>query len=307
MSINDTTIIHDDDALTEEELKLLESGDEDDFLDEDTGGDGTEDDAGSADVAVSDDEGDEAGGSPEDAPAAAGDDPVASDTPKAKPQTDKPDVEAALIGELREMREERKALRAEIAALKEPKKEPEAPQTIPDPLTDPEGWQKYNDDRFASVDQRQQEIIEQQAQAQFVQTVQSDVQRAKAEGPEYDAAYEFAITSRRNELRALHPNATDEQIRQVIAQDELALAQTAMQSGQRPSSLLVEWAKSRGYQSAPAAASKPEGAKRRNKSLGSVSGGKAGVGVTAEQAAEMDDDDFEKLPDAVKAKLLGAG
>ena len=289
-----------DDALTDEELKLLEGGDDDELLDEDTGDDETEGDAEAVENDEGGDEGDEAGDAPDEAPAAAGGDPAASEVPKAKPQTDKPDVETAMIAELRAMREERKALREEIAALKEPKKEPEAP-AIPDPLTDPEGWQKYNDERFDQVAQRQ-------AQGQFVQMVQSDVQRAKAEGPEYDAAYEYAIKSRTDELRVAFPEASEQEIGQIIFQDEMGLAQAALKSGRRPSAVLVEWAKARGYQSAPAAGSAATpAAKARNKSLGSVSGGKAGTGVTAEQAADMDEDEFVKLPDAVKAKLLGAG
>lgn len=294
-----------DDELTPEELALLKGGEDvlEDGEPDDDDGDAEDD----APVAEPDDAADESEPTPEDDE---GDDLGATMTlqriapEKAKPVDTRSPAEIALSSELAAARRERAELREKLAAFENPPKEEE--QFVPaDPLTDPEGFARQQQEWRDSVTQSQQATVQQQQQAAFVQAVQSDVQRARSESPDYDAAYDFAIQSRKTELRTMYPAATDDEIMGVIGQDEVKLAQIAMQNGKRPSEQLKEWATSRGW-SPQKEAPKPRAAKDRNRSLGSVAGGKAGMGVSAEQAASMDDEEFDALPAAVKAKLMGA-
>lgn len=254
-----------------------------------------------------------AAGDPDPAPAAEPEQPAKEQTGE-RPDASNPDKATVPLREHLNERDRRKAADkraddlekrlAELEAAAAPAKEAPAPA---DPLTDPEGFLKQQDDRFASVAEKQEAIAQQQAEAQFVHAVQLDVQRAKAEGPDYDAAYAFAIQSRTAELKAIHPGATDEDISGVVARDELALAQAAVQRGERPSEALKRWAASRGYQAAsggdpaaPAAKSSTvpkDEARARNQSLSSASGTKEPADALAamgyDEQGELSDKEWE--------------
>ena len=196
--------------------------------------------------------------------------------------------------------EDRLAKLEAAAAPKEPEPEP-APAPPADPVLDPEGFaaqqQAERDTLLARVEANEQAQQQQQQYQQLAAVVGADVQRARAEGPTYDSALEFARHSRASELRALHPTATDEQIQQQVYTDELSLAQSAVQQGQSPSERMIAWASARGFQSQPVAAPKaqipPEEARARNQTLG----GKSGTKEPSNPLAKMGYDEIGELSD----------
>lgn len=144
----------------------------------------------------------------------------------------------------------------------ENKAEPEKPDAPPHPgeepnaEDDPAGWiiWRQRADRFVTHQQdtqRSQQVEQQRRAGEFQGAVKSDVQAFKAQTPDYDAARLFYWNQRGPELMALG-YSQDEAVA-AIEQDEMQIANIALQRRQSPAATLYNIAKARGYQAKAAA------------------------------------------------------
>jgi len=193
----------------------------------------------------------------------------------------------------------------------------------PDPEIDPIGalkWQR--EQRAADFEARKtadaqagQQRQEQGQQAELLRAAANDVQAFKQQTPDYDQARNFYWNQRGPELMAL--GYSQEQAIQLIEQDELNIAHTALTRQQSPAKTLYAIAKARGYtptiehdaaekpngaeqprdadgkfKAAAAAMDKREATKAAAKSLGG-SGGSDDVGtLTAQSIVDMSESEF---------------
>lgn len=171
---------------------------------------------------------------------------------------------------LHQAREEAKQLKAQLAELQRQRAQPPAaPETppapaaekpkIPDFLQDPKGYIDANLGQTAKQLEKLQETGAQltaQQQAYLRESnLRTNAQVAEAEfvktAPDYYQALDFARTVRIDQLKLLNPQAPEIQIRQFVAQEELQLAEVALQTGRNPAELGYSFAKSMGYKGAP--------------------------------------------------------
>ncbi len=127
---------------------------------------------------------------------------------------------------------------------------PEDPGPPPNRREDPMGWIEWTEQKEIFEAHRQEterkQQYEQHTQAQrFHQAVGGDVQAFKAAQPDYDDARMFYWNQRGPELMALG-YSQDEAVK-FIEQDEVQIAQRALQRGQSPAATLYSIAKARGY------------------------------------------------------------
>ncbi len=132
----------------------------------------------------------------------------------------------------------------------------EDPGHAPDPETDPMGWIVWRNRKDAfneqqSTVQRTQQVEQQRRMGEFHGAVKNDVQAFKAATPDYDDARMFYWNQRGPELMAL--GFSQEQAIAAIEQDEVQIAQIALQRGQSAAATLYTIAKTRGYQAKAAA------------------------------------------------------
>lgn len=190
-----------------------------------------------------------------------------------------------------------------------------------------------------AAQQRQQtQHAEQQRQAQARnQAVQQVVEEAQqewagfaAENPQANEAYDYLFASRKRELKAIHPRATDAQIVQAIRQEEVNALIAARQNGTAPSAIIMAYAEARGWKQ-PEAQPEPKtnGASEKLTALSkahdaseslSTSGGSSPSGsrVSLESLDRMDEKEFTSMiarlskrgedgVDRALAKMMGVG
>jgi hypothetical protein len=178
--------------------------------------------------------------------------------------------------------------------------------------------------------EQQQAIAQYQQQAQqlqnFVARAQALENEFKAEKPDYEDAFTHLNKQRANELSKIGVRDPAERMR-IIQQQNLAIADIAMQNGQNPAQVLYELAQDRGYapggsvpssvggQSAdPGQDQKAAGQRleqiaagqQQARSIGNMRG-TAPPPMTAQRLLEMDGDEFLKMIKTPQGKaLLGA-
>jgi hypothetical protein len=184
--------------------------------------------------------------------------------PEAKKPEEKPEPKQDRTIPLAAHLEERKALKAELEAMR---KELEALKNPPKPpAPEPEDPKAYTDYKLnAALEQLKQQQTEAQKQVeQVAQTAlmsreqterlafSQQLQAAEAafvkETPDYYDALAHVRGVRAHQLRLMVPDITDEQIIAQISQEELNLAMQLARSGRNPISTVYQLAAAYGYQ-----------------------------------------------------------
>lgn len=170
---------------------------------------------------------------------------------------------AVLLQERNESKAELARLRAEIEALKNPPKQPEAPPPIPDHAADPKGYvdgtvaaalKKLEEANKAATEQAQaatrtaQQSAEQAQEVQFGQLLERAETVFVQQNPDYYDALAHVRGIRVEQLKLVHPGITEDQIRQQIGREELQLARQVAQQNRNPIEFVYELAKRFGYQ-----------------------------------------------------------
>ena len=140
----------------------------------------------------------------------------------------------------------------------------------------------------------------------------------EATTPDFKSAYDFLLSSRAAELRAIGYD-TPETLHAALQADELAVAQMAFEKGKSPAELIYNLANQRGYKKAPAAEpGKGKAAEKldliergqaANKSLSNTGGSSGDPDMTAQALLDMPADEFEAWcsKNPAKAKRLFGG
>jgi hypothetical protein len=164
--------------------------------------------------------------------------------------------------------------------------------------------------KLAEFEKRDQE---QTQHRQVLSSYASDVQRFKAETPDFDDAYKFVVNGYFAEAQAMGlPNPVE-----AAQAHELQIVMNALQRGVSPAEALFSVAKARGFQSKPKEDEKKPAAEKldtiekgqaANKSLSQAGGQPGGEEMTAEQLLKMPLDEFEawtKKNPAKARRLMG--
>lgn len=189
----------------------------------------------------------------------------------AKELEDKPipDVKFVPLEALQEERAEKKQLRQELEQFKQwqagvqeqLKRLPVAEQAqVPDPNTDPFGYQQWALGQLANGVQDMQTWREQQestrkASEQTQRVMNWAQQQASVfatQQPEFNDAYTFAKEGRTKELLAI--GYAPEAVSSALEAEQAQLIMYAAQSGKNPAQLVYDYAKARGFTSKAAAA-----------------------------------------------------
>lgn len=177
----------------------------------------------------------------------------------------------------------------------------------PDPATDPVGAQAYE---LAQVKRTQEELLrrtqwEEAQRAQAAQTeglvswARAESQQFASENPDFADAYQTVVNKRIAELKALGLDGPA--LQNTLVQDELWVFQHAAQSGRNPAEVIYSMAKAIGYtgKAAPKAAVDPaqkiEAMQKGLAASKTLEGGVPSGKPTAEQIANMSEDDFAEL------------
>lgn len=246
-------------------------------------------------------------------------------------------IERRKDAETRAEANERRAAEAEaranvafqrMAELMEAARPPQEEQAAPaDPGQEPDyednpiGWiawraqkDRFNDHQAEA--QRAQQVEHQRRSGEFQRAVTGDVERFKAQTPDYQEAVTFYWNSRGPELMAM--GYSQNEAAEIIRRDEMQIAQLALQRRQSPAATYYAIAKARGYQqgngeqangrdlpakdpvtgkfvAASEAMDRREATKAAAKSLGG-SGGPGDMGMpTPQQIADMEPAEFESF------------
>lgn len=180
-------------------------------------------------------------------------------------------------GALHEARSEIKQLRAKLAELEaKPALTPEQSAALaklskadaaeaeadPDFLADPKGYvdaqQKKIGDAVKKLEDQTKEQADQSKAQQALQGLINATAQAEAtfveQNPDYADALTHVRAVRTDQLRMIHPDATDEQIRGAVAQEELAIAHQVLTRKGNPAEFIYGFAKTMGYTKKAAAA-----------------------------------------------------
>lgn len=185
--------------------------------------------------------------------------PEAKPEPKteAKPEPKERTIPlAAHLEERRALKAELDALRADLAALKNP---PKAPAPEPDHASDPKGYTDHKvQDALeqlkalkadvAQTKETAQQATEQTQQQRFVQDIGAAEASFVKETPDYYDALAHVRQVRARQLQMFDPNITQEQIVQVIRSEEVGMAIQLARAGRNPITTAYELAKAYGYQ-----------------------------------------------------------
>lgn len=198
------------------------------------------------------------------APAAQETQPPAAAAVPAAPKDTPEDVQRKLGAALHETRSENKTLKSELAqlraqveALAKAKTTDPAPAEPPEPdfLADPKGYvdQKVQG-ALAKLDKAEkatQETAEQVKQREANEAVLRATQTAEtqfyAQTPDYPEALQHIRGVRTQQLQALFPDATTEQITNHIAFEERETARMLVQQNRNPAEFAYNFAKTLGY------------------------------------------------------------
>lgn len=139
----------------------------------------------------------------------------------------------------------------------------------PDPEQDPYGnllWQRDQrsllEERLARMEQGFTQAAQHQQQTAQVQHIEnayrSDFQTATQQMPAYRDAYEFMTRIAAQDIQIQNGNRLQpHEVAQHLKQQELALAQAAMQRGIRPAAMILQMAQARGWKPAEQAPPQP--------------------------------------------------
>jgi hypothetical protein len=187
--------------------------------------------------------------------------PAKVEPPKQEPKTI---PLAAHLEERRALKSEIDAIRAELAAIKNP---PKAPTPIPEFNDDPKGYVDHQaqtvaekleaaSKRVEQAEKTAQMSAQQAEQVQFQNYLQQAEAHFVAQTPDYHDALAHIRHIRARQLKVFDPNITEEQVRDTIIREEMGLASQVAKQGRNPAQMAYEIAQAYGYtpkaQQAPA-------------------------------------------------------
>lgn len=235
-----------------------------------------------------------------------------------KPEDPKPDLAASYQAAMREERQKRQAMEAELSQIKQAiadakaqRDQPAEPSIDEDPVAYFEHQQRQLQAQLEETRQAQHEDQqareEQQRQHQFITQVQQDEQAFAAKTPDYFDATEHLRNTRLSQLATIYPDGpqgdayanqmgyqTAAQLRNAHLEQEVSMyANSAYQTGQSPAEVFYNLAKSAGWAAKPAAPPPQErvqaaraGVERAQSLSG---GGGSGQGANNATVAELAD------------------
>jgi hypothetical protein len=240
-------------------------------------------------------------GKEQEAPKAV-DEPTKIEAPKVEPpkQEQRTIPLAAHLEERKAFKSELDALKAELAALKNP---PKQPVPAPEFQEDPRGYIDHK--VLSALEQTKQQVDEVKNLAtqsnqtaeemRFSQQLVAAEQQFVAQTPDYMDALAHIRQIRMKQLQVFDPNITEAQMRDQIIREELGLAKQMAMQGRNPAQVAYEIAKAYGHvpkaqqqQQAPVDLPKVAGPKQLppDQTLGSGSG--QAVEDTSGEADEFD-------------------
>lgn len=159
--------------------------------------------------------------------------------------------------------EERKALKAELDAMKRElealKNPPKPPAPEPDYTQDPKGYTDHRvkaaleqlegtNQRIESLQQTAQQAAQQTEQLQFTRHLEAAEAAFVKENPDYYDALSHVRQIRAQQLKLLAPDITEEQIARQIGQEEIQLAMQLAGTNRNPVAMVYQLAQAYGYQ-----------------------------------------------------------
>jgi hypothetical protein len=213
------------------------------------------------------------------------------------PLIDASGLESLLVTRLQEMEQR-------IAELAAPKPSPKE-EVVPDAETDPIGHMMYQLSKVNSqVAELQTKLTQEQQNAnlkrefeQFTTHVRAIRDEFTKTTPDFPAAYEYIRNLRSADLVAMGTPRTE--VQRALLQDELRLAQSALQHNKNPAAEMYEMAKRYGYKAT--AAAKP--AETPDQKVTRLSNGQFASKAPARAAAPTADLTLEGLSEASNADL----
>lgn len=182
---------------------------------------------------------------------------VVAETPVEKPPEAKapeqPDPRKFVpVGAHIELRNQMKAMQAELESLKNP---PKAKPEAPDFIADPKGYVDHKlqdaltqlETGTKAANQTAEQANAQAHEARFHMALNAAEQGFVSRQPDYYQALSHLRTIRESEIRLLNPEMTQQDLTQAIGREELQLAGMLMQSGRNPSEVAYNLARARGY------------------------------------------------------------
>ena len=194
-----------------------------------------------------------------------------------------------------------------IMGLMQPKEQPPAVDSIPDPETDALGALKMTTKQIHEFTKFKENFERQQQQAEGVQRLTAMAVQAESEflssNPDYREASVFLQQSRSDELAALGMYTPD-QIQQVIRNEALQVASEAFKNGKNPAEVIYALAKARKFTPAAKQETSIErvaAGQEASKSLGQAGGAAiaSGAKMDGKTLANMSDEQFEKYYNAM--------
>lgn len=249
--------------------------------------------------------------------------PVAAEAPKSEDKPPEGYVPHQAMHAERMRRQEAEARVAEaldrLAAL-EARVPPPEPESVPDSLSDPDGYNAWVKRQAETVAERV-ERIEQEAAARMelervTATLAASEREFTAGKPEYAEAKQHVIAARHRSLKRMYPGETDAAIAAHVRNEELQLAQHAAANGMSPAELIYQVA-TEDYGFRPAApqannADRIQAQARAQSATESLATASAAAGrpeITVESLAKMSEGQLAKIkaerPDEFRRALGG--
>jgi hypothetical protein len=211
---------------------------------------------------------------PADAPAQARDesgkfapkDEKPKDEPKAEAPKEQPKPEpkqeqrtiplAAHLEERRALKAELDAMKAQLAALQNP---PKAPAPEPDYAADPKAYTDHKvqtaleklsalEQKQTTVEQTTQQVAQQTETQQFLQAVSTAEADFVKQQPDYFDAVNHIRQVRLQQLQIFNPDMPQEQMYAMIRNEEIGMAMQLAKAGRNPVHAAYALAKAHGYQ-----------------------------------------------------------
>jgi hypothetical protein len=178
--------------------------------------------------------------------------PAKVEPPKQEPKTI---PLAAHLEERRALKSELDSIRAELAALKNP---PKQPAPLPEFNEDPKGYVDHQTQsvvekleaaskRVEQAEQTAQMSAQQAEHVQFVNFLQQAEAEFVSRTPDYHDALAHIRQIRARQLKVFDPNINEEQVRDTIINEEMGLAKQLKRQGRNPAQTAYEIAQAYGY------------------------------------------------------------
>lgn len=188
---------------------------------------------------------------------------------------------------------------------------------IPDPESDPLGYQAYRIEELNRTVREQQEYLQKQRQyqeqqmrqSQFVNAYRASAAEFAKEQSDFNEAYTFLEKARINEYIAA--GYTPQEASYLLQEDEMAVAAKAFKDGANPAERIYNLARARGFASSntneETKLDKVSKGMQKGKTLPRSGGKNMERGYDMSQLDDMSDDEFDKLFNQLKSEAKRNG